>query len=307
MMFEGLFNLLLTAAAGSGVLAALTWFLAKIGYLDDSKKGLNFTVSLVIGAILGSLAKTTVLMNKEFPRLVSAVESIEKLKTAENRFPHGYDPYASSWLWLDNNIEDAHIRHLFANGLNEIGENLSKLHREGMLRVDRKDIFDVWKKGFELSAKHVRATNRVAVEDWRFFSRDGDGADVQTAAMQRNVTIERIMLYDPGDSKQVEEFTRLAEQHKKLGVSVLWSNYPWEASRPFNQEYLSKLKTMDIVLFDDKLALLTKVNNIDRKMEYAYLTANPSIVKVAIELYENLKINSTGSPSNTTSSTKQGN
>lgn len=306
-MFDGLLNLLLSAAVGSGALAALTWFLVKIKYLDDSKKGLNFTVSLVIGAILGSLVKTTVLMNKEFPRLVSAVESIEKLKTAENQFPHGYDPYASSWLWLDHNIEDAHIRHLFANGLNKIGENLSTLHKEGMLRVDRKDIFDVWKKGFELSDKRVRATNRVAVEDWRFFSRDGDGADVQIAAMQRNVTIERIMLYDPGDSKQVEEFARLAEQHKKLGVSVLWSNYPWEASRPFNQEYLSKLKTMDIVLFDDKLALLTQVNNIDRKMEYAYLTANPSVIQIAIELYENLKTNSTDSPSDNTTFSSQGN
>jgi len=176
-------------------------------------------------------------------------------------------------------IQNDDINNLFRKGLDFIDDKLIDLCN-GELYIDRKDIFDFWEGGFKLSKRKIEATNYVSVEDWNFFSEGGDGRAIQEETLNRGVEITRLFIYVEDDINQISDQIKLADAHEKIRgksnnkkIEIGWVNVDNILKRDFSQRYVEKLHdNFDIVLFDRKLLLITKVNDKDRKMEYSILT-----------------------------------
>ena len=244
--------------------------------LEKSKIARKMTIGL-IGAIIGGILPLIFIIPHTFHEYKRTMEIIDKNLSNSNIL------YSTKSKIL--NIENEKIKDYFLIGLNEVEEKLLKMKDEKILHIEKDNVYNVWRKIFTTSKKgdKIFATNIVSYIDWGNFD-ISLGESIQQEAIKRNVEITRIYFSDPKVKNHVENTNLLF----KRDISNMINAYKIPMSIPTNiryGSYLQKLNSIDLVLLNKELLLITFTDEEYRSVKYSYLTYDKDLINTATDYF----------------------
>jgi len=225
----------------------------------------------LVSALLGHLAATSVMSMQALNSVHGALER--------------RTPYDDAAKFVDT-LPNRETRALFTAGLQVLDHRLD-LIQSGQLLIDRDDVFNTWENLFSGTQQEVLATNLVSEGDWEFFGPGGEGRRIQESATGRGVNVVRIMLYDPSLEGHRDGLRRVGCLHQDVGVKV--RELPIDVlENPTYTGWLEKLRTPDMVLYDNEYLLLTHTYQKDRTIRWSLLTIDARLRSAAAQFYDRL-------------------
>ncbi|MBN1504709.1 MAG: hypothetical protein JW952_06600 [Candidatus Eisenbacteria bacterium] len=222
----------------------------------------------------------------------TAFMSLRTLTRLEHLLDHP-TPYDKAERFIAD-YPDPQARDLFVRGLRLLNHRLELLPA-GQLLIDRDEVFNTWETLFRRAHNRVLATNLVAANDWEFFGPGGSGRTIQKDAISRGVRVVRIMLYDPKLRGHQQGLRRVACLHRAVGVEV--RELPLQAlENPTYTGWLEKLRTSDVVLYDNNYLLLTHTYERDHAIRWSLLTVQPTLREAASQFFDRLLQEATAVP-----------
>lgn len=184
-------------------------------------------------------------------------------------------------------IEDRDDAAIFADGLAWQRDRAQEF-ASGRMYVERTRIFSTWERCLLAAKTSVRATNAVSADDWSGFSRDGKGILTQEKVLRAGRSIQRIMLYTRSSRPSTAGLAQLGAAHSAIGISVRYQDRAWLQRSEKYRDVLQKLGTDDLVLIDNRMLLLTHVDDQSGEMMYSYVTVDKDLVAIASAFFDEL-------------------
>lgn len=228
--------------------------------------------SALLGAVVGHMTVQTVqnaLLLQRVDTIISHVSPFEEAEVSIRRH--------RAWP-----------RQIFEESLSDLSNRLT-LIASGEMLVPRDEVFNVWRRAYELTPRGstLSATNLVSESDWRFFGPEGGGRRVQQDAIMRGVTVRRIMLVDPSDPAHRAGLYNLARYNVEVGVNVRQLPLDWLETPAF-QSAMQQLGSQDLVLFGDDLLLITYVHPKTKSILRSELTTKEEKISIARTFLERM-------------------
>lgn len=226
----------------------------------------------IVGAVTGHIIVQTI-------QLALLLQRVDVVLNKTSPFEQASRSIARQTAWP---------RQLYEESLRDLSYRLTLIGAGEML-VPREEVFNVWRRAYELAPRGVTisATNLVSEADWGFFGPEGGGRQIQQDAIRRGVVVRRIMLLDPEDPQHREGLLRLANFNVEVGVQVRQLSVDWLETPAF-QGWLRQLGSQDLVLFGDDLLLITYVHPKTKSIVRSELTTKPEKIVIARAFLERM-------------------
>jgi hypothetical protein len=152
--------------------------------------------------------------------------------------------------------------------------------------VGEDEVIYEWTRMFKEAGSLVYATNYVSPDFWisgsEFSSKQ---FEIQKNTINAGVTIRRIFIYN--DSTEIPKIKQLALKQKNIGIDVrLLKRDKLESMQTFI-EYRSEGGSIDFVIFDLNIVLLTHVDE-QRNISIGYLTKTRNMVDNAQAIFNKI-------------------
>lgn len=197
--------------------------------------------------------------------------------------------FSKAYKQIDNLEQEKNLiaKSIFKSKLDEIEIELKDLEKSQII-IPKDEILNTWEKLINSSKDYVWATNLVSKEDWKYVSRDQFGLNIQKRAIDRDVVIKRINLYDESVSGHKEGLELIKNAQQKIGVEAFELPKSWLYDNPIFNGSIQRLETADLVLIDGKILLCTIIDPTNYKMKYAKLTYDKDKIDIAYNLFMKL-------------------
>lgn len=254
-------------------------WIKKSSWLDKSKGWRKIAIA-VIGIILGGIFPLIYQMPTIFKDYSNSLNLIDENLNNSNVI------YATK---SDiSNIENKKVKEFFNNGLLKYEDKIEKIKKEKILHIEKNDVFNIWRKIISTSESgdKLYATNIVSYNEWGEFD-ISKGESLQKEAISRQVEITRVYLFDDKVIGHVEGTEKLFTRDIKNNINAFKMNVQLAKKGRFDEK-LEKLKTIDMLLLNDELLLLTFTRDKDHKVKYSYLTYDKELIRIAKGYFDEL-------------------
>ena len=236
----------------------------------------------ITGSIISAIGTTTFFLAHDLTRLREQLNSVDNYLIET-------DVYFKAVKAIDT-MDRPLAKKPFEEQLRDIEKSLSNIANEKKEILLRKDqILDTWEHLVKNAKSKILATNLVDFSDWNNVSRDKAGIAIQQSAIERGVKITRINIYDETNKSHEDGLNILREHQDKIGVTVHSISLQYiDAGGRYDSIKQELGGTLDVVIVDDEVVLLTTVDSKTYKMERSKLTYNPRTVETASKLFNKL-------------------
>ena len=262
------------------IIGGLVSFLLELGIEHKSSIKLAKKISaVIIGSVISGVGTMTFFLSNDFARLQQQLDLID-------RYLIETGPYSKAVKTIDH-IDTPLAKKFFGSRLVALEQALDEISDKEIL-LSRNEILNIWEELIRSAKSEVLATNLVSQDDWKNVSRDNAGLNVQKSAIENGANITRINIYDDSLPSHKEGLDRLKELQQSIDIKVHSISFQYIDKNETYDHMKQRLGSLDVVIVDKQILLLTTVNPRTYKMEYAKLTYNPQKIAMATELFNKL-------------------